>query len=481
MKIALVSAEVTPFAKVGGLGDISGALPIGWERLGHTSIVIIPKYRGIEKLYPITKTDIKLSLKIFGAEKEIAVWTSTLPNANVPVYFIESDDLYDRSGIYGNPDGYPDNDERFFVLCASAFELMIELEFKPDIISAHDYHTALLLPLLRKSYAEHRLFTETKGVLTIHNAQYQGWYDVQRMKDIDSWNIDECELNGSFNALKVGLDHADLIIAVSPNYAKEILTPEFGEGLEHVYAKYSEKLIGILNGVDYSSWNPESDAFIHQLFSIEDLTGKILGRNSLIEQSFHDSNTTESLPLIGMVSRFTDQKGIDLLEGCIEEFLEKGAFRFIVLGSGDERYQSYFKQLESKYPQMVSYTQGYNESLAHHILAYSDFFLLPSRFEPCGLTQLYALKYGTIPIVRSVGGLKDSVQPFDMQTHLGDGITFQAFEKEALLNALNEAIQLYHNAELMSILRHNAMLADFPIEKTALQYIKAFEKILPKH
>ena len=481
MNIALVSAELTPFAKVGGLGDISGALPIGWERLGHASIVIIPKYRGIEKLYPITKTDIHLTLKIFDVDKVVSVWTSTLPNANVPVYFIESDDLYDRPGIYGNPDGYPDNDERFFVLCLSAFELMIELGFKPDIISAHDYHTALLLPLLHKKYSTHSLFKDSKGVLTIHNAQYQGWYDFQRMQDMYSWDIDACNVNGSFNALKVGLDHADLIIAVSPNYAKEILTPEFGEGLENVYAQYSDKLIGILNGVDYSSWNPENDAFIHKPFSMHDLSGKALGKYSLIEQSFHESKSSESLPLIGMVSRFTDQKGIDLLEGSIEDFLEDGVCRFIVLGSGDERYQSYFKQLESKYPQVMSYTQGYNESLAHHILAYSDFFLLPSRFEPCGLTQLYALKYGTIPIVRSVGGLKDSVQPFDAQTLSGDGITFQAFAKEALSNALHEAIHLYHNAELMRILRHNAMLADFSIEKTAGQYIDAFHKLLATH
>lgn len=481
MNIALVSAELTPFAKVGGLGDISGALPIGWERLGHTPIIIIPKYRGIEKLYPITKTDIKLSLQIFSSEKILSVWTSTLPNAQVPVYFIESDDLYDRPGIYGNPDGYPDNDERFFVLCLAAFELMIQLQFKPDIISGHDYHTALLLPLLQKQYAQHHLFQHAKGVLTIHNAQYQGWYNSQRMKDIHTWNIEDCIMNGVFNALKIGLDFADLIIAVSPNYAKEILTPEFGEGLEQYYTLYFNKLIGILNGVDYSSWNPESDAFIHHPFSMQDLGGKILGRHLLIEQSFHDSHLSQSLPLIGMVSRFTDQKGIDLLEGCIEEFLERGNCRFIVLGSGDEHYQSYFKQVESKYPGMMSYTQGYNESLAHHILAYSDFFLLPSRFEPCGLTQLYALKYGTIPIVRSVGGLKDSVHRFNPQTLQGDGIIFESFSKEALHDALQEAISLFHNESLMKCIIQNAMSADYSIEKTARQYINAFEKLMQKH
>ncbi len=481
MNILLVSAELAPFAKVGGLADISGALPIGWKRIGHNPIIVIPKYKGIEEQFHILKTDISISFTLFEKERVFPIWTSTLPHEGIPVYFIESDDLYDRPGIYGNPDGYADNDERFFVLCKSAFELMIKLDIKPDIISAHDYHTALLLPLLQFTYSKHPLFESSKGVLTIHNAQYQGWYDLQRMIAMTSWNPEECLWKGEFNALKTGIDYADLIIAVSPSYAEEILMPEFGEGLENVYSQYSDKLIGILNGVDYALWNPESDTCIQHHFSKSDLTNKLIGKIQLNKHYFEDNIDCDKLPLIGMVSRFTDQKGIDLLEGCIENILEQGLCRLIVLGSGEERYQSYFNALQLHYPQFVSYSQGYNEQLAHHILAYSDFFLLPSRFEPCGLTQLYALKYGTIPIVRSVGGLKDSVQSFDSITQQGDGIVFQEFAKEALHNALMDALSLYHNSTMLQSIMNNAMQADYSIEKTAKEYIDEFKKLLHKN
>ena len=358
---------------------------------------------------------------------------------------------------------------------------MIKLDIKPDIISAHDYHTALLLPLLQFTYSKHPLFESSKGVLTIHNAQYQGWYDLQRMIAMTSWNPEDCLWKGEFNALKTGIDYADLIIAVSPSYAKEILMPEFGEGLENVYSQYSDKLIGILNGVDYALWNPESDTCIEHHFSKSDLTNKLIGKIQLNKHYFEDNIDCDKLPLIGMVSRFTDQKGIDLLEGCIENILEQGLCRLIVLGSGEERYQSYFNALQLHYPQFVSYSQGYNEQLAHHILAYSDFFLLPSRFEPCGLTQLYALNYGTIPIVRSVGGLKDSVQPFDSITQQGDGIVFQEFAKEALHNALMDALSLYHNSTMLQSIMNNAMQADYSIEKTAKEYIDEFKKLLHKN
>jgi starch synthase len=481
MNILLVSAELAPFAKVGGLADISSALPIGWKRIGHQPIIVIPKYKGIADNFHINKTDITLTFTLFGKDRSFSVWISTLPNEDIPVYFIESDELYDRPGIYGNPDGYIDNDERFFVLSKCALELMIQLNIKPDIISAHDYHTALLLPLLKFNYSKHPLFQSCKGVLTIHNAQYQGWYDLNRMIEMTSWNIDNCMYNGSFNALKSGIEYADLIIAVSPSYAKEILTPEFGEGLENIYDQYSDKLIGILNGVDYSSWNPESDTCIEYHFSKDDYSRKSIGKNLLIKNTFSDYSNSHSLPLIGMVSRFTDQKGIDLLDGCIEHILEQGICRFIVLGSGEDSYQSYFRTLEKKYPSFVSFTQGYNDNLAHHILAYSDFFLLPSRFEPCGLTQLYALKYGTVPIVRSVGGLKDSVQSFDPISQLGDGIIFHQFTKEALHNALMEALILYNNSTLMHAIIHNGMNADFSIEKTAKEYINEFKKLVSKH
>jgi starch synthase len=474
MTILLVSAELAPFAKVGGLADISSALPIGWNKLGHNPIIVIPKYHGIEDKFQIEQTTIVLELSSFNTQRTLPVWTSTIPNTTIPVFFIEADDLYNRNGIYGDPEGYADNDERFYVLCASAFELMIRLNIAPDIISGHDYHTALMLPLLHTTYRNHPQFAHSKGVLTIHNAHYQGWYDVHRIQGMTKWNMDKFLWKGSFNALKTGLDFADLIVAVSPNYAKEILTSECGAGLEDVYQQYHDKLIGILNGVDYSSWNPETDHYIEDHFSIEAVGSKYDGKKKLIARYFPSSQSAVKLPLIGLVSRFTDQKGIDLLDGAIEQILDNGSCRLMVLGSGEERYQNYFKQLESTYPDLVSYTQGYNEELSHHILAYSDFFLLPSRFEPCGLTQLYALKYGTIPIVRAVGGLKDSVEQFNPITQTGDGIIFEAFTQSSLVDALQRALLLYQQSSLMQSIIYNAMRADYSIELTAKEYIKAF-------
>lgn len=478
MNILLVSAELAPFAKVGGLADISSALPIGWSRLGHHPIIVLPKYRVIEERYTITKTDITIQCTVFDTEHSFPVWKSTLPGEHIPVYFIEADDLYDRPGIYGNPDGYEDNDERFYIVCKCAFELMIKLNVKVDIISAHDYHTALLLPLLHETYSIHPLFAKSKGVLTIHNAQYQGWYDLQRVMDMTKWQQESYMWKGGFNALKTGIDHADLIIAVSPSYAQEILTKEFGEGLESVYSQYSHKLIGILNGVDYAFWSPEHDMHINHHFSIDDLSNKLMGKNQVIDEYFPTSTIEKSLPLLGIVSRFTDQKGFDLLHGVIEEYIQEEKCRLIVLGSGDETYQSFFRDLQSHFPKLISYSQGYDESLAHHILAYSDFFLLPSRFEPCGLTQLYALRYGTIPIVRSIGGLKDSVQAYDFNSQQGDGIIFQDFTHEALKTALMNAFSLYEQTHHLHCIRHNAMLADFSIENTAKEYINQFTQLL---
>jgi len=477
MNILLVSAELAPFAKVGGLADISSALPIGWNRLGHHPIIVIPKYQGIEERFSITKTELTVQFRLLGTERIFPIWKSTL-SGNIPVYFIEADELYDRPGIYGNPDGYEDNDERFFVLCKCALELMIKLNRKVDIISAHDYHTALLIPLLHETYSTHPLFSKSKSVLTIHNAQYQGWYDLDRMVTMTSWNKESYQWRESFNALKSGIDKADLIIAVSPSYANEICTKEFGEGLESVYTQYTNKLIGILNGVDYSYWSPETDTYIKHHFSIEDLSQKLIGKNQLIHQYFSSNTSVNRVPLLGIVSRFTDQKGFELLNGVIEEIIQQEQCRLIVLGTGDESYQLYFRNLQDQFPHMVSYTQGYDESLAHHIIAYSDFFLLPSRFEPCGLTQLYALRYGTIPIVRSIGGLKDSVRAFDFTTQQGDGIVFQDFSHKALRAALKDALVLYSQSHSMECIRHTAMQADFSIENTAQEYITQFSQLL---
>jgi len=485
MTILLSSAELEHFAKVGGLADISSALPIGWDKLGHDPIIVLPKYGCISDSDGTSIIDMHIELTI--CSHSIHVYKSHIQKTEIPVYLVECAALYDRPGIYGNPDGYTDNDLRFYVLCKAAFEIMIKLNISPDIISAHDYHTALLLPMLKLDYADHPLFAKTKGILTIHNAQYQGWYDNERMQVISGWELldnssnSQFLLNNSFNALYAGITFADAIVAVSPGYAKEILTVEFGEGLEAIFQKFQGKLHGILNGVNYDVWNPNMDEYITNHFTINDLEGKVKGRHQLITQLFSSSHDKESLPLFGIVSRFTSQKGFDLLKGCIEHYLQEESIRLIVLGSGDRSYEEYFTALHQRFPKSCSYTQGYNESLAHAILAYADFFLMPSAFEPCGLTQIYAMKYGTIPIVRHVGGLKDTVQTFEIDSAVGNGLVFTDFSAKALSKSIENAISCYEDQQLMSALIKNAMKSNYSIGHTAEQYIALFNNLRDPH
>jgi len=485
MTILLASAELEHFAKVGGLADISAALPIGWEKLGHDPIIVLPKYACISESDSITLIDMHIELSI--CSHTVHVYKSHIQHTMIPVYLLECDELYQRPGIYGNPDGYVDNDLRFYVLCKAAFEIMIKLHISPDVISAHDYHTALLLPLLKLDYAHHPLFARTKGILTIHNAQYQGWYDNYRIHDISNWDFlnDSFEswflFNNSFNALYAGINFSDAIVAVSPGYAMEVLTEQFGEGLEQVFQQYQYKLHGILNGVNYESWKPEKDEYLNKHFSPNHLEGKYEGKQILIERSFSKNRHNDSLPLFGIVSRFTSQKGLDILNGCIEQFLHEESQRLVVLGSGDKRYQEYFTQLQKRFPTVCSYTQGYDESLAHAILAYSDFFLMPSAFEPCGLTQIYAMNYGTIPIVRKVGGLKDTVLDFDSNPMNGNGLVFTDFSSEELAKCIERAISCHTDKQMMNILIQNAMQSHFPISATAEQYVKLFNSLRDTH
>jgi len=481
MNILLSSAELDHFAKVGGLADISTALAIEWEKLGHNPIVVLPKYQCIDHLEEIEFTDTGLSFTI--CSLPIHIFKSVIPHTSIPVFLVECDSLYNRPGIYGNPDGYEDNDLRFFVLCKAAFEVMIALNIKIDIVSAHDYHTALLLPLLKLEYGMNPLFQHTKGALTIHNAQYQGFYEINRVSTFTQWDLSFKDIqspflfDNKFNALYTGINFADAIIAVSPGYANEILTHEFGEGLHDIFQQHKHKLHGILNGVNYDSWNPENDKYISEHFSLQDRHCKQKGKLKLLTSKI-GMIEPEALPLFGIVSRFTSQKGFDILHGCIEQLLEGKKLYLLVLGSGDVQYEEYFTHLEETFPNHCSFTSGYDEVLAHEILAYSDFFLMPSVFEPCGLTQLYALKYGTIPIVRKVGGLKDTIEDFQIMNGTGNGITFSAFNSDSLLTSIQIALEYFEHSDIMNTIIRNAMKSNFPIGNTAKEYISLFKELL---
>lgn len=482
MNILLLSAEVTPFAKAGGLGDVAASLPKAWEELGHTPIVIVPKYGHIDTgKYEIIPTDIVFSVPMGTWQEYGRLWQGTLPNSTVPVYFIQNQDYFDREGIYGNPDGFTDNDRRFLFLTRAAFEAARALQFKPDIVHAHDNHTAFAMAFLKSQYRSDPFFDRAAGVFTIHNMAYQGIYDPRRAMEFTGFGMKSFykgswfEQHGVVNSMKTGIMFADKITTVSPTYAQEIRWAKFGEGLQNSLNERGGDLIGVLNGVDYTEWDPENDSTIYETYSKSSLTLKQGNkRKFLLDCGLPESEATQNIPLIGMVSRLTDQKGIELLEQTIENFLSYGLMRFCIIGSGERKYEDFLRYLARKFPRRALVQIGYNSGQSHRIIAASDFLLVPSRFEPCGLTQMYALKYGTIPIVRSTGGLADSVEEFNPTALTGNGFLFNAYQRKDFASAIRRALSVYSIQPYWNALRTNAMDCDYSAVRSGKTYIEVF-------
>ncbi len=482
MKILQAAAEMVPFAKVGGLADMTGALPRVWKDAGHEVVPVLPLYGHIDvDKFGITKTDLVITVPLGYWTEYATVYTGTLPGTDVTVYFLRSAQYFDRPGIYGYHDGFEDNDRRFIFLSRAAFELARVLDFRPDVIHAHDYHTAPMMPMLKIHYRHDDHFAHTAGVFTIHNMAYQGVYDPVLAMELCGFDQGEFyagswfEHHGSFNAMKVGIMFADKITTVSPTYAQEIRwTPE-GLGLQEVLQTKGPHVIGILNGIDRSVWNPITDGQIPVNFGAEQLERKEASKRGLLmEMGLSLEEASDTMPLVGMVSRLTEQKGLSLVEEVLEQFLAERRMRFIVLGSGERRFEDFFRSLRHSYPDVMLVGFGYNEPLSHRIQAGSDFYLMPSRFEPCGLTQMFAMSYGTIPIVRAVGGLNDSVMGYDPIAFTGNGIRFTRFDADDLRQALNAGLHLYKREPHWSSIRRNAMMTDFSIERTGQRYLEVF-------
>jgi starch synthase len=489
MNIALISAEVSPFAKEGGLSDIASALPKAWQSLGHNAIIILPKYGDIDTDYfRLEPLEITISVPIGYWTEYASLWKTTLPGReDVSVYFIDNQDYFARHGIYGNPDGFEDNDRRFLFLSRASFEVCKAIGFKPDIMHAHDYHTAMVMPFLKMQYRNDPFFYTTAGVLTLHNLAYQGWFNPKKIFELSGWPWQEFypgsffEMKGQFNAMKTGIMFADKITTVSPTYANEIRWTEYGEGLQEYLHQRSADLIGVLNGADYEEWSPEKDTHIVIPYSSKNLESKQSNKDFLLRDFQVPAYDLErDIPLVGMVSRLTDQKGIELLEQTIEDFIKYGAIRLAILGSGEKRYEQFFHYLASKYPTRVFVTIGYNNTLSHRIMAGCDYLLIPSRFEPCGLTQIYAMKYGTIPIVRLTGGLADTVQEYNPSTRTGDGFTFNGFRVQEFSTALRKALALYKTEWHWDQIRYNAMKKDLSAIYSAKEYLDVFTWALEK-
>lgn len=487
MNILLASAEVEPLAKSGGLADVAAALPIEWLKQNHNVIIVMPKYRFIDTdYYNFHPTNLILYVPIGDWLEYARLWEGKLPGSEVPVYLIENNDYFNRSGIYGDQNEYIDNDRRFIFFSRAVFEAAKALNFKPDILHAHDYHTAFTMPFLRNYYRNDPLFENTAGVYTIHNLAYQGNFNPENAMKYSQFGMREYyhgswfEHRGVINSMKVGIMFADKITTVSPTYAKEIRYPYYSEGLQDVLNLRASDLVGVLNGVHYEEWNPEKDKYIGINYNANSIDlKKQLKFKVLMDHGLTESDNLDQ-PLIGIVTRLAEQKGIDLIIHKLEEFLYHDDFRFIILGSGDNRYEDFFRYIHDKYPKKAIVHLGYNSFNSHKIHAASDFFLIPSRFEPCGLTQMYALKYGTIPIVRHTGGLADTITEYNYDNNEGNGIVFYNYNSEDFTFAINRAIKLYNNFPHWDIIRQNAMACDFASSKTAENYIQVFQWALEK-
>ncbi len=482
MNILQASAELVPFAKVGGLADMCGALPGAWQKQGHNVLPIVPLYGHIDlEAFGITRTDLVITVPLGHWTEYATVYTGYLPGTNVVVYFLRSAEYFDRPGIYGYHDGFEDNNRRFIFLSRAAFELARALDFKPDVIHAHDYHTAPMMPMLRIHYGMDPHFSRTAGVFTIHNMVYQGVYEPTSAMELCGFRQEDfypgCwfEQNGMFNAMKAGIMFADKITTVSPTYAQEIRWTEEGAGLQSALQTRGADLIGVLNGIDNNVWNPASDQLIPLNYTDYSFEKKESNKRALLmELGCSLEQASDGLPLFGMVSRLTDQKGLNLVVDVIESFVRNQRLRFVLLGSGEKKYEEFFHGLQSRHPNMVCVRIGYNEPLSHRIQAGSDFYLMPSKFEPCGLTQMFALAYGTIPIVRAVGGLNDTVEAYDPIAFTGNGIRFNAFSADELSRCIDAALHLYRREPHWTSIRKNAMASQFTIAHTAEQYIELF-------
>ncbi|MDR0926274.1 MAG: glycogen synthase [Ignavibacteria bacterium] len=484
MNILSVAFEVAPLAKSGGLADVVASLAIEWKKQGHTPIILIPKFYFIDadKL-GFKPTGLTLVVPMGYWNEYATLLKGKLPNTDVDVYLLEHNGYYGRDGIYGAPSEFGDNDRRFIFLARAAFEAAKALKFKPDVIHSHDYHTAFTMPLLKIYHRKDPFFAKTAGVFTIHNLAYQGRFAPQPTMEYTGFGMEQFypgswfEYYGGTNYMKTGIMFADKVTTVSPTYSREIRSPYFGEGLHDVLNARGGDLVGILNGIDYAEWNPKTDKKLPINYDANTLDKKKKLKSKFLAE--HGITGKDHLPLIGIISRLTEQKGIDLIINVLEDYLWNDRFVFALIGSGEAHYQNYFNYIKHKYPNSSIVYIGYNEALSHYLYGASDFLLIPSRFEPCGLTQMYAMKYGTLPLVRATGGLSDTVREFIPSEKQGNGFVFWNYNAGDFQFALNRSATIYYSSD-MDIARNNAMAEDFSSNKCAEKYIECFKWALEK-
>jgi starch synthase len=472
----MVTPEAHPFAKTGGLAEVTAALTDALARLGHSVTLVMPRYRRVD----VGNADrLDATLTFASRSQPVTYYERSLAD-RVKVVFVDVPELFDREALYGTTSGdYPDNAWRFAVFARAAIEYPRIRQWRPSIIHAHDWQAGLVPVYQKMLLARDPFVGGVPAVFTIHNLAFQGVFPATTVETIgltqDVMHVQAMEYWGNVSYLKGGINFSEKITTVSPGYAAEIVRPELGFGFDGVLARRADDLVGILNGIDTSRWDPAADAFVPASFSADNLAGKRAAKRALLEAAgLPNGDAALGVPVIGVVSRLTDQKGFDLVADAAEDLMALDA-RWVMLGNGEARYETLWSTLAARYPNRVSATVGFNERLAHYIEAGADMFLMPSRFEPCGLNQLYSLRYGTLPIVRATGGLDDTVQDVDDEPDRGNGFKFRDYRASALLRTVERALALYRDTEAWKRVQERGMREDHSWDVSAGEYVKLYE------
>jgi starch synthase len=496
-KLLFVASEAVGFAKTGGLADVVGALPRALARRGYNCAIILPLYHGTRAgKVPLTRTDHTFSVPIGNRSVPGTLWQATLPDSNVPVYLIEQAEYFDRDdpdqgrGLYQLtlPDGqkrdYPDNCERFTFFCRAVLEAVRLLNYWPDVLHANDWQTGLIPVYLREVYGQQPGYDRVRTLFTIHNIAYQGqfWHWDMLLTGLDwrLYNYQQLEAYGQLNFLKAGIVFADMISTVSPTYAREIQTPYYGGGLHGVLAERRDRLVGIVNGVDYRLWNPATDPHLAANYDADSLAEKKPLCKAALQRRYGLPEEPRT-PLLGMVARLVEQKGLDLIGKVAGPLLQQDV-QLAVLGDGDAVYHKMLLDLQTRSPNRVGLFFGFDEPLAHQVEAGADLYLMPSQYEPAGLNQLYSLKYGTVPVVRATGGLADTIvdcTPETLAAGTATGFTFLPYTPEALLGAIQRTLKLYHGfPDQWRLLMRTGMLQDWSWDRIAVEYEKLYLRVM---
>ncbi|MBK6912221.1 MAG: glycogen synthase GlgA [Ignavibacteriales bacterium] len=489
LKILFVSSEVFPFVKTGGLADVSSALPQMLTELGHEVRIVIPKYGAVDdrkfKIHEVVRLK-DILIKIGDKEVVFSLKSCFLPGprTRIQIYFLDNQEYYgSRNSLYADPmteKDYPDNDERFILMSRAVCELLIKLGWVPDIIHCNDWQCGLIPGYIKNVYSKEVEFSKFKTLFTIHNLGYQGEFPKSTFKKTglpESLNSEKgIEHKGKINFMKSGLLYADAINTVSETYANEIRTDEkLGSGFKSIFMKRKENLFGIVNGIDTKIWNPETDKVIVKKYSIKNIEDKRINKEELTRKFGFKFN--ETTPILGIISRLYDSKGIDLITE-IFPLLMKMNLQFVVLGTGERKYHIFFEKMAIKYPDKFACYLGFNDELAHVIEAGADIYLMPSMYEPCGLNQMYSLIYGTVPIVRETGGLADTVVNYNEETGEGNGFVFKKYDTDTFLKEIKRALKIFEDTKTWQKIMKAGMKSDFSWLSSAKKYIDLYKKVL---